>query len=174
MIKAEKKELVAELIREFGKVDNYYFADFTGITAEDVTRLRAELRSENATMKVVKNSLLSRVMAELNIEIPDPEVFLGSTAVLYSTDDVLVPARKVSEFADEDVSIRFKGAVLEGRFLTIEEVQRLAKIPSRDGLLAQLVGLFESAKSALVGVLQAKLQELVVVLSSLSAQKEVQ
>lgn len=174
MIKAEKKKLVAELVREFSKVDNYYFADFTGINANDVTRLRSQLRAENARMRVVKNRLLVRVLSELDIEIPDPAVLLSSTAVLYSLDDELVPARKVSEFASKDVPIRFKGAFLEGRFFTVEEVERLAKIPSHDELLSQLVGLFEGAKSALVSVLQAKLQELVGVLSSLRAQKEVQ
>jgi len=172
MIKAEKKKLVEELIDELGKVDNFYFTDFTGINAEDVTRLRRELRAANARMKVVKNRLLTRVFAELGVQIEDPEVFRGPTAVLYSLDDVLVPARKVKEFAAEEVPISFKGAVLEGRFYTIEEVKRLAAIPSQDELLAQLLGLFEGIKSALVAVLQAKLQELVLVLSSLRASKE--
>lgn len=174
MIKAEKKKLVAELVREFGKADNHYFVDFTGINAKDVTRLRSELRAENARMKVVKNRLLVRVLSELDIEFPDPEVLLGSTAVLYSMDDELVPARKVSEFASKDIPIRFKGAFLEGRFLTVEELERLARIPSHEELLSQLVGLFEGVKSALASVLQAKLHELVGVLSSLRAQKEVQ
>jgi large subunit ribosomal protein L10 len=174
MIKAEKKKLVAELVREFAKADNYYFADFAGINTNDVTRLRSELRAENARIKVVKNRLLLRVLSELDVEIPDPAVLLGSTAVLYSLDDALVPARKVSEFARKDVPIRFKGAFLEGRFLTVEEVERLAEIPSHAELLLQLVGLFEGAKSALVSVLQAKPHELVGVLSSFRAQKEVQ
>lgn len=174
MIKADKKKLLEALVEEFGKADNFYFADFAGINAEDATRLRRELRYENARMKVVKNRLLSRALAELDIEIPDSQILRGSTAVLYSLDDVLVPARKVSEFAEAEIPIHFKGAILEGRFLTVEEVGRLAKIPSHEVLLAQLVGLFESAKSALVGVLQAKSQELIRVLSSLRDQKEVE
>lgn len=172
MIKQEKKELVKVLTKEFGEADNYYFADFTGINAHDVTRLRAELRAEKARMKVVKNRLLARILQGLDLEVPDTDFLRGSTAVIYSLDDVLVPARKVSEFAAEDVPIKFKGAFLEGRFLTVEEVERLAKIPSREGLLSQLVGLFEGMKSALVSVLAAKMQEFVGVLDSLRAQKE--
>ncbi len=172
MIKAEKKELIKALVAEFGKSDNFYFADFSGITAEDVSRLRQELRAENAHMKVVKNRLLTRILEQLDVEIPDQEMFRGSTAILYSLDDVLVPARKITQFAADDVSIKFKGAFIEGRYLDIQEVERLAKIPPRDNLLAQLVGLFEGIKSALVSILTAKTQELVLVLSSLREQKE--
>lgn len=172
MIKAEKEKLASRLVEEFGKSDNFYFADFTGITANDVSRLRSELRGQKAYMRVVKNRLLMKVLAELNVDIPTTEVLRGSTAVIYSMDDVLEPARKVSEFAKDEIPIKFKGAVLEGRFLSEAEVVRLASIPTREELLAQLLGLFEGIKSALVGVLQAKLQELVLVIGSLRELKE--
>ncbi len=174
MIRPEKEKLVKELVNEFGAVENFYFTDFTGINAEDVTRLRSELRAEDAKMKVIKNRLLSLVLQELGHEISDPNLFKGSTAVIYSNGDALMPARKVAEFVNEEVPIRFKGAILDGRFYVVEEVERLSKIPSRPELLGQLVGIFEGVKSALVGVLQAKLQELVLVLSSLGEQKEEQ
>ncbi|MBN2379091.1 50S ribosomal protein L10 [candidate division WOR-3 bacterium] len=167
MIKAEKKKLVNDLVAELDKVDNFYFADFSGIDAFQVTRLRRELRSQKAYMKVVKNRLLARVLAELDVEISDPEVLRGSTAVIYGLEDILAPARKVSEFKDEEIPISFKGAFIEGRFLSVEEVERLSKIPSREGLLAQVLGVFEGIKQALVSVLEAKLQELLLVLGSL-------
>lgn len=172
MIKAEKKKLVKKLAEEFSRVDNYYFTDFSGIDAQEVTRLRTELRENNAGMKVVKNRLLARVLSDLGLKLPAGDVLVGPTAVLYSHQEILVPARKVKEFADEDVPIRFKGAFLEGRFYGAEEVERLASIPSREELLSQLAGLFQGAKSALVGVLQAKLSELTSALSSLRAKKE--
>lgn len=172
MIKAEKKELVSKLVEEFGKLDSYYLADFTGITANDVSRLRAELRRQKAFMRVVKNRLLMKVFAQLNLDLPSSEVLKGSTAIIYSSGDVLEPARKVSEFSKDEVSIKFKGAFIEGRFLSEAEVVRLANIPTREVLLSELLGLFEGIKSALVGVLQAKLQELVLVIGSLREQKE--
>lgn len=172
MIKAEKKQLVTKLVEEFAKADNYYFTDLTGIKAGDVTRLRRELRSKNASMRVVKNRLLAHTFSQLNVSIPGSTLLRGSTAVIYSLEDMLVPARKVAEFIDDEVPIRFKGAVLEGRFYTAEEVVKLSKIPSREELLAQLLGVFESIKSALVGVLQAKLQEFTLVLDSLRTKKE--
>ncbi|MBD3285681.1 50S ribosomal protein L10 [candidate division WOR-3 bacterium] len=172
MIKAEKKQMVKELVKEFGEVDNFYFADFTGINAEDVTRLRSQLRAEKAYMKVVKNRLLARILKQLDVEISDPDVLRGPTAVLYSQEDILVPARKVDEFATNEVPIRFKGAFIEGRFLNEAGVEKLAKIPSRDGLLSQMLGVFEGMKSAMVMTLKAKLNELILVLGSLRDHKE--
>jgi large subunit ribosomal protein L10 len=176
MIKVEKKQLIKKLIDELSQADNFYFADFTGINAHDVTKLRSQLRDEKSYMRVVKNRLLNRVFTELNLEVPETNksVFIGSTAVFYSLDDILVPARKIAEFAKEDVSIKFKGAFVEGRFLNAAEVERLASIPSREELLSQVVGVFEGVKSALVGVLQAKLQELTLVIDALRGQKEEQ
>ncbi|NLI97890.1 50S ribosomal protein L10 [bacterium] len=174
MIKADKKKLVKNLVDELGSINNYYFADFTGINAGDVTRLRRELRSNKARMKVVKNRLLAQAFTELKVEIPKKDMLRGSTAIIYSLDDILVPARKIAEFAEDDVPVKFKGAFVEGRFYAAEEVIKLSKIPSKEVLLGQLVGLFESVKSALVGVLQAKLQEFTLVLDSLRTKKEEQ
>lgn len=172
MIKAEKKKLVKDLIEEFAKADNFYFVDFTGINAEDVTRLRSELRAEKAYMKVVKNRLLSRVLTELDVPMPDPQILRGSTAVFYSLEDILIPARKIAEFAKEEVPIHFKGAFIEGRFLNAASVKKLSQIPPREQLIAQILGVFEGMKTALVSVLTARLQELILVLGSLRDLKE--
>jgi len=172
MIKAEKKKLVKDLVKDFDGIDNFYFADFTGINAEDVTRLRIELRAEKAYMKVIKNRLLSRILEQLDVEITDPQVLRGSTAVLYSEEDILVPARKIKKFAAEEVPIRFKGAFIEGRFLDEVSVKKLAEIPSREELLAHILGVFEGIKTAMVMTLMAKLNELILVLGSLRDHKE--
>lgn len=134
-----KKAEVASLVESFRSAQTLVVADYRGITVEEDTALRAELRKAGVTYKIVKNTLASRAAKELGFEGLE-EVFKGPTAIAYSSDDVVAPARILKEFEKKVETFTVKGGVMEGQVASLEELTALSQVPSRDILLSKLVG----------------------------------
>lgn len=94
-------------------------------------------------MKVIKNSILSRAAKAAGLEGLD-EVFTGPTAVAFSNEDVVAPAKIMDEFAKDAKALEIKGGVIEGKVSSLEEITALAKLPSRDGLLSMLLSVLQA------------------------------
>ncbi|MFW5905109.1 MAG: 50S ribosomal protein L10, partial [bacterium] len=122
---------------------------------------------------VVKNRLMLRALQEMEDELPDlSEHLTGPTAVILVKDGPVGPAKALTEFAKEheDRPV-FKVGVLDRKLVPAEQFKRLAALPSRDELLAELAGALEAPMAALAGALEAKLQETVGLLDALREQK---
>ena len=133
-----KKQVVAELVESYKNAQSFVFVDARGLTVEQDTAFRNELRKNAVNYKVVKNTTLNLVFKELGIEGLD-EMFKGPTAVAYSTEDLIAPAKVVKKFADDFEKLNIKGGIIEGKVATIAEVEALAAVPSKDVLLSQIV-----------------------------------
>ena len=133
-----KKKVVAELVESYKNAQSFVFVDARGLTVEQDTAFRNELRKNAVNYKVVKNTTLNLVFKELGIEGLD-EMFKGPTAVAYSTEDLIAPAKVVKKFADDFEKLNIKGGIIEGKVATIAEVEALAAVPSKDVLLSQIV-----------------------------------
>ena len=133
-----KKKVVAELVESYKGAQSFVFVDARGLTVEQDTNLRSELRKNGVTYKVVKNTTLNLVFKELGIEGLD-DMFKGPTAVAYSTEDLIAPAKVVKKFADDFEKLNIKGGIIEGKVATVAEVEALAAVPSKDVLLSQIV-----------------------------------
>jgi len=117
--------------------------DYRGLTVEEVTNLRKQLRDAGIQMKVIKNSVLSRAAQAAGLEGMD-DVFKGPTAVAFSNDDVVAPAKIIAEFAKEASALEIKGGVIEGRVSSAAEMNSLATMPDRDGLLSMLLSVLQA------------------------------
>ena len=133
-----KQEIVAGLSDEFKQAQSIVFADYRGLTVEQDTAMRAALRKAGVNYQVVKNSLSSRALKDAGVEGVE-EMLKGPTAIAYSSDDIVVSAKMVKEYADKFDKMNIKGGVMEGKPIDIDEVKRLAAIPSKDVLYGQLV-----------------------------------
>ena len=170
MATPEKEAAVAELKENLMNSTVAIMSQYKGITAEQVTALRSKLRSENVTYKVYKNTLAKRALDELELSGAS-EFFDGPTAWAFSEDPV-APARLLKEFAKEAKVINMLGGVLDGEVVDANKLQTLADLPSRDQLIAQVVGTIAMPLRNLVGTLNAVPRNAVQVIEAIRKKKE--
>ena len=136
---AKKQAQVDELAKVLKDAKVVLLTDYRGINVEDVTELRAELRKTNAEYTVIKNNITKRALAEAGIEGLEDKL-VGPTAVIMSNEDYLEPSKVIYNFTKDHDFYKIKGGVIEGKVMTAEEIITLAKLPSRQELLAKLAG----------------------------------
>ena len=140
---AKKAQQVAEVAEQFKNASSVVVVDYLGITVEEATNLRAELRKAGVQFAVVKNSILSRAAKEAGLEGMD-DIFKGPSAVAFSNDDVVAPAKILADFAKKVEALEIKAGVVEGKVSSKEEIEALAKLPSREGLLTMLLSVLQA------------------------------
>lgn len=170
MNRAKKLEIVEALTARLRRSPNLYLADFTGIAVKPMTELRRKLRGAGVEFVVVKNTLALRALAEASVEGLG-DLLQGPTGFVFAGADPLAAAKVLAEFQKEHESLRVKVGVLEGRTVTAQEVSRLATLPPREALLAQLGGAFQAPLQGFLGALSGLLQQFVGALGALHAQR---
>ena len=160
MNRTEKQSFVGDFRQKIQDAPVIYLTDFTGLDVKSMTQLRQNLKSCGAEYLVVKNRLVKRAIKDL--DLPDiSEALLGPTGVILGYEGIVEPAKAVSDFAKEhDDKPVFKLGVVDKEIVSAEEIGRLAKLPPRDQLLAEIAGAFEAPMAAFVSALEAKIQEI--------------
>jgi large subunit ribosomal protein L10 len=168
----EKQQIVTDLAGKLGAASAFYLTDFTGLSVKKITNLRARLRNAGVECIVVKNTLAERALDGL--ELPDiGRFFKGPTALVISTGDAVSAAKVLSDFAREhDNKPTVKAGIVERRAVGPEEVTRLAKLPPREQLLAELAGALSAPMAQLAFLLQARLYEFAGLLDALRTSRE--
>lgn len=149
-----KKARVDELTEMLKNSVSCVLVDYKGITVADDTKLRKELREANVTYFVEKNTMLKFAFHNIGMDCFD-EVLNGTTAIAISNDDQTAPARILGGFAEKSEGFTLKAGCVEGEYYDSAKIMALSKIPSRDVLLAQLVGSLQGPIQKLAAVLQA-------------------
>lgn len=133
-----KKQIVADLVNEFKGAQAMVFTDYRGLTVEQDTQLRSALRKAGVTYKVIKNSLSGRALIDAGYEGLE-DVVKGPTAIAYSKDDVISPAKVIKEYAKKFDKLEIKGGTMDGAKIEISDIDRLASIPPVEVLYGQIV-----------------------------------
>ena len=133
-----KKKVVAALKADFKDAKSFVFADARGLTVLQDTVMRADFRKNNVKYKVIKNTTLALIFKELKVE-GLAETFKGPTAIAFSQEDMIAPAKFMKQYADKFDKLSLKGGVLEGQALSIADVNALASVPSKEVLYGQIV-----------------------------------
>ncbi|MGV3322511.1 50S ribosomal protein L10 [Streptococcus hyovaginalis] len=138
--KAEQVELVAEKMKAAASI---VVVDSRGLTVDQDTVLRRSLRESDVEFKVIKNSILTRAAEKAGLgELKD--VFVGPSAVAFSNEDVIAPAKVIADFAKTADALEIKGGAIEGAVSSAEEIQALAKLPNREGMLSMLLSVLQA------------------------------
>ena len=153
---AEKEALVQDVTERLKGVKGMYLADFTGMTVEKVSALRAKCRAAGVEYKVIKNTLLKRAVHGHDIKELD-EFLEGPTALAFSTESEVEPARVLIEFAKDGDKPIVKAGLIGNRLYSAVEVKQLAALPPRDVLLAQVLGTISAPLSNFLGSVNALL-----------------
>lgn len=150
----QKKQVVADLVERLNSSCAGVIVDYKGINVEDDTKLRKELREAGINYTVVKNTLLKRAIAETELNGLDA-VLEGTTAIATSADDYVAAARILSKFADTHKNFEIKNGFIDKEVIDVAKISGLAKLPSREILLANVLGAFQAPISAFARAIQA-------------------
>jgi large subunit ribosomal protein L10 len=170
MPKQNKIDAVAEITADLKGSDVYYFVDYRGLTFAEATELRKRLRKVDADLKVVKNTLGKIAAANAGVEGLD-ELMAGPTAIAYVHGDPAKVAKTIQDFIKEKKKAAIRGGKLQRSVLSAAQVEALASLPSREQLIAQLVGAIASPLRGLANVLNGPIRGLVMVLAQVEEQK---
>ena len=135
----QKEEEVSKLAEKLKEAKVILLTDYRGINVADVTKLRADLRNTNSEYKVIKNNIIKRAL-DANGESGLDDLLEGPTAIVIGTEDYLEPSKVIYNFSKNNEFYKIKGGIIEGKVMTAEEIITLAKLPSRQELMAKLAG----------------------------------
>lgn len=135
-----KSEVVSEIVEKLQKSSAAVVVDYKGLTVEEVTELRKQMREAGVDYKVYKNTLVRRAAKEVGIEQFNDELLVGTNAIAFGYDDPVAPARILKGFMDSHPKMKLKMGVVEGIFYDESKIVEMANIPSREVLIAKLLG----------------------------------
>lgn len=172
--KAAKQEVIAQLEAELGSLKLAVLTDYRGLTVSEINELRSNLRETGSSYRVTKNTLLKLAAKNTeNLANVDLSIFTGPMAMALSTEDEVSPARVVFQYVKDHDALEIVGAITgEGEVLTPAQVKALATLPTREQLIAQLVGTIAAPLSGFVGVMGANVRGIVTVMNAIKEAKE--
>ncbi|KEQ22394.1 50S ribosomal protein L10 [Paenibacillus tyrfis] len=138
--KAQQVTVVSEKLKENSCS---IVADYRGLNVKQVTELRKQLREAGVEFQVLKNTLIRRATASAELSDLD-EYLTGPTAIAFSKDDIITPAKILTEFAKKNDQLSVKAGVVEGKVVDFDQIKALAELPSREGLLSMLLSVLQA------------------------------
>jgi large subunit ribosomal protein L10 len=154
--RAIKAEEIASLSDKFGKAKAAFLVDFKGMSVEQVTTLRKKLFTSESEMKVVRNTLAIRALANHpSSESAIKDSFVGTNAIVFAYADATASAKVLSDFAKDVELLQLKVGVMDGQKLDNSAIKALANLPSKDVLRSMLLGVFAAPASKFVRTLNA-------------------
>jgi large subunit ribosomal protein L10 len=159
MAQADKATAVADIAEQFKSSTATVITEYRGLTVANLAELRRSL-SGSATYSVAKNTLIKRAASEAGVEGLD-ELFVGPTAIAFVSGEAVDAAKAIKKFAKDHKALVIKGGYMDGRALTVAEVERIADLESREVLLAKLAGAMKANLSKAAGLFNAPASQMV-------------
>jgi large subunit ribosomal protein L10 len=169
--KQQKQQTVKDLTERLKKAKSLVFFNFDNLKVKEVEELRKNCRVENVDYLVAKKTLMKIAFKEAGITEVDPKTFDKGVAIAFGYGDEVAPARIVQDFAKEHEALYTVGGVLEDKYVNRDKILELAKLPSKDELLAKVVGSIKAPVSGFVNALAGNLRNLVYVLNAVKNNK---
>lgn len=171
MNRQSKEALVAEFAEKLKAAKTAFLVDYRGLDVEQANVLRRKLQAIDVEYRVVKNTLLRLAARDTDAACFD-EYLNGPTAIALAKEDPVAPAKALVEFAKQNKTFELKAGMLDGKLLAIDDIRALATLPSREELLAKMLGSMSAPATNFVGVLAAVPRSFVQVLVAVKDQKE--
>ena len=170
-VRQEKVELVQEIKEKLSSSSSSILIDYKGITVEEANELRKECREAGVDYKVYKNTLVTIAARELGLEELEPHL-VGPTAIAFGIEDPVAPAKVLSANIDKFKKMEFKAGVLEGEIIDKDAIEALAKLPSKEELIAKVLGSLNAPIYGMASVLSGTIRSLLYALNGIIEQGE--
>ncbi|MBI5214806.1 MAG: 50S ribosomal protein L10 [Ignavibacteriae bacterium] len=171
MKKSEKDQIIAEVEQEISKAQGLYFTDFSGITVEQVTELRREFRKAGCGYRVAKNTLIKKALERVTGYDNVYEKLVGPTGIAFGYEDPTAPARVIKKFNEKHGKLQAKVCVLDKQVFDGSQLDALSKLPSRNELIAGIIGGIQSPMAGLAGAISAVMRDLASVIGEIEKKK---
>jgi len=166
----QKKIIVNEIESEFKDAEAIIVSNYSGLKVNDINDLRSRIYNDGFYAKVVKNRLTKRVFQKLNCEVPS-DLLIGQNIIFKSDDNIVGLSKLLISYKKEYENFEIKGGVLDGNYIDSSQVSELAKLPSKEELIAKTVGLIKGPLSGLVATLSNPINSFINVLNNIKKNK---
>lgn len=173
MPSAKNIELLNEIENKLQENRHFILVEYKGLTVEEMTNLRRSLREAESELKVIKNTLFEIALKNANIQGFE-DYLTGPNAVVYVKEDPVAASKKIVAFAKDHEALKIKAGFVEGHVFDAKKIEELSKLPSREELIAKLLGSLKAPLYGLVSVAIGPLRGLAIALSEIAKQKEAQ
>ncbi|TAE29886.1 MAG: 50S ribosomal protein L10 [Candidatus Kapaibacterium sp.] len=157
--KEKKREIVAGLVRKLENSTSLYLMDAGGVTVAQAGAMRQEFRKINAEMKVAKNTLIRLALKEDGKFDVSDTVLKGSTAVVFVYEDPIAPAKLIRKYFEKDKKPALKLAIIEGQTFDGSQLKTVSELPSREDMIASIIGSLHAPISGIVGSINAVMRD---------------
>ncbi len=171
MNKSEKQQVITEVAETVSRSSAMYFTDFSGLTVEQATDLRRELRKAGVEYRVVKNTLIKEALEQVTGYDKVYNKLVGPTGVAFAFDDAVVPAKVIDKFIEKHKKLSLKAAVLDKQVYDGSKLKDLAKLPSKKEMMAGILGCIQSPLAGVPSVMNAVMRDLVSVIGEIEKKK---
>jgi large subunit ribosomal protein L10 len=168
MNKNEKTDVVSQVKEMINNASAVYLTDYTGINVADISDIRNNFRKEGVTYKVIKNTLFKRAIDESGKYDKLADHLVGMTGYAFASDNPVAPAKIIKKYFDETKKLALKACYVEDQYYPSDKLNELATLPSKNELIASILGSIEAPASGIVGVINAVMRDLVSVIDEIS------
>lgn len=170
MPSAKNTETLEQIKADLTDVQAVWVVDYRGLTVKESQGLRRNIREAGAVMKVYKNTLMQIALKEMDMPEMD-QVLSGPSAFIFADGDPVASAKALRDFAKENETLEIKGGIMDGAFVDADAVQKIASLPSREELIAKLLGSLQNPMSQIVRVLNGPAEKLARTIGAIADQK---
>jgi len=169
--KEQKQQALKDLTDKLSQYKTVVFTDYQGLTVTESQEIRKQAKEQGAEFLVAKKTLVKLALDQAEIKDIDVKSLEGNLALIIGFEDEVAPAKIAAEYAKDHENLKLLAGIMEDKFLDLDQVMSLSKIPSKPELLAKLVGSLNSPVSGFVNVLAGNLRGLVNTLNAIKDQK---
>jgi large subunit ribosomal protein L10 len=174
MKRSEKELIVTEVADKVARAKGMYFTDFTGLTVAEATELRTEFRKAGIEYRVVKNTLVKRALEKVATYDSLETKLVGPTGIAFGYDDPVLPAKVIKKFRDKSQKLSIKACIIGTSVFDASKFEELAALPSREEVIASVMGSLTAPLSGIIGVLNAVMRDIVGLVEAIEKKKSKQ
>ena len=168
MNKDEKTEIISEVKEMIENSSAIYLTDYSGITVADISTIRNEFRKEGVRYKVIKNTLFKRALEEAGKYDKLADHLIGMTGYAFASDNPVAPAKIIKKYNDISQKLSLKACYIENQYYDGNKLNEIASLPSKNDIIAGILGCINSPASGIVGTINAVFSNLVSVIDQIS------
>lgn len=170
MAKPQKVKMVEQIKQKIEENPNFVITEYRGMSVDEISKMRILLREEGVFYKIYKNTLFKIALKDANIKGLD-EYFLGPVGVAFSKEDIVAPCKVLDKVSKDTKKLKLKGGYASGNIIQEQDLEKYAKMPSKEELYSKLVGTLANPATKLVRVLGGPMQKLVIALKQIADKK---
>ncbi|MBI5808712.1 MAG: 50S ribosomal protein L10 [Ignavibacteriales bacterium] len=171
MNKVEKGEVIEQIKELINNSSAMFLVDYRGVNVADINKLRSNFRKDGVTYKVLKNTLFKKALEQIGGYEKFNDLLEGMIGVAFAGENFVAPAKIIKKYNDESQKLTFKGCYLNGVFYGAEQLETLASMPTKEEIIAGIIGSVAAPASGIVGAINAVMRDLVTLVDEISKKK---